>query len=209
MTCTRVVIINRGRLAAVDTPVHLAQDVDGGIARVQVTVRGPRDNVQAALPGAARRHRSQHAAHQRLCRCRPSRPAPAGQRRPCVRSVSEPRQDLRARLAAAVVNQNWELFDLRAVSLSLEEVFLRVTATEEETEAQPDDAEYFEPGEEDDLTESEQEAMYEELGDEAEAEDEDDDGGAGRTRSRRARSRADPPPVRAAAAPAARKGGRR
>src|SRR5207253_2870617 len=49
MTCSRVIIINNGRLVALDTPVNLAQDVAGNTERVLITVRGPQDNVQAAL----------------------------------------------------------------------------------------------------------------------------------------------------------------
>jgi hypothetical protein len=79
--------------------------------------------------------------------------------------TSESGRDLRPRLAAAVVAQNWDLLDLHAINLSLEEIFLRVTTTEEEADAQPDDAEYFESGEEDDPTVSEQEDYYEDLGD--------------------------------------------
>ena len=85
-----------------------------------------------------------------------------------------------------------------------------MTSTEEETEVQPDDAEYFEPGEEDDMTESEQEAMYEEIGDEAER-------GRGRRRAGTADEEAAAAPVapptrptvRPPQRPAARKGGRR
>jgi ABC-2 type transport system ATP-binding protein len=229
MTCTRVVIINRGKLAAVDTPVHLAQDVEGGFARVQVTVRGPRDNVQAALlaiPGVTEVSIPRTSAFVVL----PTEQASAslGNDTAVFEVFSQPGTDLRARLAAAVVNQGWELYDLRSVSLSLEEVFLRVTSTEEEAEAQPDDAEYFEPGEEDDLTESEQEAMYEEIGDEAEyeaqaGEDEDEgeyeaeDGIEPLEDEDEAEEAAPPaapvaptrPTIRPPQRPAARKGGRR
>jgi ABC-type transport system involved in cytochrome c biogenesis ATPase subunit len=209
--------------------VGLAQDVEGGFARVQVTVRGPRDNVQAALlaiPGVTEVSIPRTSAFVVL----PTEQASAslGNDTAVFEVFSQPGTDLRARLAAAVVNQGWELYDLRSVSLSLEEVFLRVTSTEEEAEAQPDDAEYFEPGEEDDLTESEQEAMYEEIGDEAEyeaqaGEDEDEgeyeaeDGVEPLEDEDEAEEAAPPaapvaptrPTIRPPQRPAARKGGRR
>ncbi len=210
MTCTRVIIINRGRLAAVDTPVHLAQDVEGGFARVQVTVGGPRDNVQAALraiSGVTDVSIPRTSAFVTLPTEQAS--APLSGDANVFEVFSQPGTDLRARLAAAVVGQGWELYDLRSVSLSLEEVFLRVTTTYDEAEAQPDEAEYFEPGEEDDLTETEQEIMYEDIGDEAEFEgDEAEDGDEVEPVEE-----APVAPVRPAARPpqrpAARKGGRR
>jgi ABC-2 type transport system ATP-binding protein len=171
MTCTRVVIINRGRIAALDTPIHLAQDATGGVTRVQVTVRGPYDNVQQALqaiPGVSSVAAPAHSAFETLPTAQLGTPATGDA--VVFEVVSEPGTDLRPRIAATVVNQNWELLDMHAVALSLEEIFLRVTTTEEAEEVQPDEAEYFEPGEEDDMTESEQEELYAEIAEEAAAE---------------------------------------
>ena len=171
MTCTRVVIINRGRIAALDTPIHLAQDATGGVTRVQVTVRGPYDNVQQALqaiPGVSSVARPPHSAFELLPTAQLG--APAAGDAVVLEVVSEPGMDLRPRIAATVINQNWDLLDMHSVSLSLEEIFLRVTTADEESdEVQPDEAEYFEPGEEDDMTESEQEELYAEIAEEAEA----------------------------------------
>jgi ABC-2 type transport system ATP-binding protein len=168
MTCTRVVIINRGRIAALDTPIHLAHDATGGVTRVQVTVRGPRDNVQQALqgiPGVASVAAPAHSAFDTLPTAQLG--APAAGEAVVFEVVNEPGRDLRPRIAATIVNQNWDLLDMHSVSLSLEEIFLRVTTTEEADEIQPDEAEYFEPGEEDDMTESEQEELYAEIADDA------------------------------------------
>jgi ABC-2 type transport system ATP-binding protein len=210
MTCTRVIIINRGRLAAVDTPVHLAQDVEGGFARVQVTVGGPRDNVQAALraiAGVTDVNIPQTSAFVTLPTEQAS--APLSGEANVFEVFSQPGTDLRARLAAAVVNQGWELYDLRSVSLSLEEVFLRVTTTYDDADAQPDEAEYFEPGEEDDLTETEQEIMYEDIGDEAEYEGDEAEDGDGVDPVEEAPVAPVRPAARPPQRPAARKGGRR
>jgi ABC-2 type transport system ATP-binding protein len=156
MTCTRVVIINRGRLVAVDTPLHLAQDVGGGNERVQVMVRGPRDNIVAALAA--------------LPNVESALPQPTLGDQPGVTTVevvSTPQSDLRPRLAQAIVGNNWELLELRSVSLSLEDVFLRVTAAEEPMQ-EPEDAELYVEGE--DEAYEEQEIAYEEVADEAAAE---------------------------------------
>ncbi|HUS17892.1 MAG TPA: ATP-binding cassette domain-containing protein [Chloroflexia bacterium] len=156
MTCSRVVIINRGRLVALDTPVHLTEDVAGGAGRVLLQVRGPRDGVQAALtavPGVE------------------SANVQAGGEASVttVEVLGAPQSDLRARLAQAIVQQNWDLLELRAVSLSLEDVFLRVTTTED-PQQEPDEAELFLPGE--DEAYEEQEIAYEDEADEAAAESE-------------------------------------
>jgi ABC-2 type transport system ATP-binding protein len=156
MTCTRVVIINRGRLVAVDTPLHLALDVGGGHERVQVIVRGPRDNVMSALAA--------------LPNVESATPQPTLGDLPGVTTfevVSTPQSDLRPRLAQAIVGNNWELLELRSVSMSLEDVFLRVTSAEEPMQ-EPDEADVYVEGE--DQAYEEQEIAYEEVADEAAAE---------------------------------------
>src|SRR5690242_19517416 len=156
MTCTRVVIINRGRLVAVDTPLHLAQDVGGGNERVQVIVRGPRDNIMSALAA--------------LPNVESATPQPTLGDLPGVTTfevVSSPQSDLRPRLAQAIVGNNWELLELRSVSMSLEDVFLRVTSAEEPMQ-EPDEADVYVEGE--DQAYEEQEIAYEEVADEAAAE---------------------------------------
>lgn len=135
MICSRVVIINRGRLVALDTPINLAEDVAGGANRVQVAVRGPHELVRAALaavPGVT-------AVEPQL--------APAalpGDRADGVAAfevVSAPQSDLRGLLAQTIVTQNWDLLELRTVTLNLEEIFLRVTSSEApEEDYVPDDA---------------------------------------------------------------------
>ena len=182
MTCSRVIIINRGRLVAVDTPLHLAEDVAGGTERVLLTVRGPQDGVQAALAGLA-------GVESATLQPAPNHtPADAA----IFEVVSAPATDLRPRLAQVIVNHNWELLELRAVSLSLEEVFLRVTSTEEPM-AEPAEAEVYEAGEEEAY--EEQELAYEEADVEPVADADETDAAA----------------VSPAAGPArrARKGGRR
>lgn len=180
MTCTRVVIINRGRLVAVDTPVHLAQDV-GGNERVLISVRGPRDNVHAALvavPGV------ESVTLQPL--------EGDSDAIPTFEVVSTPQSDLRPRLAQAIVSQNWDLLELRSLSLSLEDVFLRVTSTEHMEE--PLEADTYMEGESEAYVE--QELEYQDVADEAAAQ-------ADAERVEEVDEIPEPPP------PAPRKGGRR
>jgi peptidoglycan hydrolase CwlO-like protein len=81
--------------------------------------------------------------------------------------VSSPQSDLRPRLAQAIVGNNWELLELRSVSMSLEDVFLRVTSAEEPMQ-EPDEADVYVEGE--DEAYEEQEIAYEEVADDAAAE---------------------------------------
>ncbi|MGI8589040.1 MAG: ATP-binding cassette domain-containing protein [Chloroflexia bacterium] len=158
MTCSRVIIINRGRLVALDTPLHLEEDVSGGAERVMLTVRGPRDNVQAALTGVPG---VESATVQP-----DSEPGTVN-----LEVVSTPQSDLRPRLAQLIVSQNWELLELRVVRMTLEDVFLRVT-TEEESITEPEDADTYEPDEAEAY--AEQETEDEELADEEAAEAEEE-----------------------------------
>jgi len=49
---------------------------------------------------------------------------------------SSPGNDLRSQVAAKIVEKGWPLFELRGVSMSLEEIFLELT-TDDAAHAQP------------------------------------------------------------------------
>ena len=122
MTCDRVVIINKGKIAAVDTPQNLTSQLKGG-QRVRIEVSAPEAAVREALgqvPGAKRvqveaAHSDGHVA---------------------LNVEAAPGKDIRSELAAKVVQKGWPLFELRGVSLSLEDIFLELT-TDDASHAQP------------------------------------------------------------------------
>jgi ABC-2 type transport system ATP-binding protein len=122
-TCQRVVIINKGRVVAVDTPEGLTARLQGAETMyVQVDAEGT-DPVEAlqALPGVTR----VALADQRTAN-------------PSIRGFeveSERGTDIRRDIARAVVNQGWGLLELRPMRMSLEEVFLQVTTEEVPEEA--------------------------------------------------------------------------
>ncbi len=120
MTCDRVIIINKGRIAAVDTPANLTAQLRGGNL-VRLELRGDRNGLEQTLRQIA-------GVRQVSIEALPD----GGRLRVAVET--EPGSDLRSRIAAAVVSRGWELYELRAVSLTLEEIFLRLT-TEEPEEA--------------------------------------------------------------------------
>jgi ABC-2 type transport system ATP-binding protein len=117
MTCNRVVIINEGQVVAEDTPENLTRRLRGS-EHIYLEVAGPADAVSAKLKGL------EHVLHVAQETSEP----PVGKF--VVESVLG--RDVRARLAAAVVESGWDLLEMRPVSMSLEEIFLKLTTKEEE-----------------------------------------------------------------------------
>ena len=112
MTCDRVVIINKGKIVAVDTPSNLTMQLKGGQhVRLEVQAQEkPLRELLSAIPGA-QKVTTEARTDGRLA------------------AVVEaaPGQDIRSQIAAAVVNKGLPLYELRGVSLSLEEIFLELT----------------------------------------------------------------------------------
>jgi ABC-2 type transport system ATP-binding protein len=115
MTCNRVVIINGGKVIAEDTPESLTQRLRGS-EQVSVQVRGPVEAVRQALlriPNVMKVAVTPTNGTPRfLIDC----------------AVG---QDVREDLAATIVGNGWGLLELRSVGMSLEEVFLKLTTSEE------------------------------------------------------------------------------
>jgi ABC-2 type transport system ATP-binding protein len=118
-TCQRVVIINKGRVVAVDTPDNLSARMRGAeTLYVQVDAAGAEvEPVLSALPGVTR----VAAADMR---------SGSG----AFEVVAEQGRDIRRDVAREVVSRGWGLLELRPMRVSLEEVFLQVTTEEKPTE---------------------------------------------------------------------------
>jgi ABC-2 type transport system ATP-binding protein len=116
MTCNRVVIINKGKVVAMDTPDGLANQMKGA-ERVSLTVDGPMDAVREKLSvvdGVL------------------SVQAEGSDGSPTTYTVEcKLDSDLRRELAAMVVSQGWGLLELRGISMSLEDVFINLTTQEQ------------------------------------------------------------------------------
>lgn len=122
MTCDRVVIINKGKIAAVDTPQNLTSQLKGG-QKIRLEVRAPEKPLQellAQIPGASR------------VQVEPARTDGH------IYATVETGQgkDIRSEIAAKIVGSGWPLYELRGVNLSLEDIFLELT-TDDATHAQP------------------------------------------------------------------------
>ena len=120
MTCDRVVIINKGKIAAVDTPANLTMRLKGG-QRVYVDAKAPEQALEAALrqvQGATRVEVSSRADGHATATVEAARG-----------------QDIRSQIAAKVFEKGWPLYELRGASRSLEDIFLELT-TDDATHAQ-------------------------------------------------------------------------
>ena len=115
MTCGRVVIINKGRVVAEDTPDNLTRRLKGA-GTIRVEARGEAASVLEAVravPGVL-------AAHPR-----------GGHDGAVIVDVeAEAGRDVRAELAWAVVTKGHALLGLQQMGMSLEEIFLHLTTTD-------------------------------------------------------------------------------
>jgi len=114
-TCQRVVIINKGRVVAVDTPDNLTARLRGSeTLYVQVDAGGAdAAGVLGHIPGVTRVVESER------------RNGMVG-----YEVDSETGRDVRRDLARSVVSNGWGLLELRPMRMSLEEIFLSLTTDE-------------------------------------------------------------------------------
>ena len=110
-TCNRIVIINKGRVVAVDTPANLTARLRGSeTLYVQVDSMGAdAEGMLSSIPGVTRVSNSDR--HDSI----------AG-----YEVDSESGRDVRRELASAVVGRGWGLLELRPMRMGLEEIFLKV-----------------------------------------------------------------------------------
>ena len=114
-TCQRVVIINRGKVVAVDTPDNLTSRLRGSETMyLQVDSAGA--DVASVL--------------QRVSGVTRVAVADSKQQIVGYEVDSEAGRDVRRELAAAIVGRGWGLLEMRPMRMSLEEIFLHVTTEE-------------------------------------------------------------------------------
>ena len=111
-TCHRVVIINKGRVVAVDTPENLTARLRGS-ETMYMQVDGLGADVKGALEAVTGVTRVVLAD---------TRGTATG-----FEIDRESGRDVRRELAAAVVSRGWGLLELRPMRMSLEEIFLHLT----------------------------------------------------------------------------------
>ena len=116
--CERVIIIHEGEIVAVDTPENLGTGIRG-VERVELDVNGPTKSVTQALRAV---EGVQNVA----------RPTATDQGYSSYVVEAKPESEVRAGLASAVVAGGWDLLRLEPIRMTLEEIFLHLTTTEEE-----------------------------------------------------------------------------
>ncbi len=117
-TCHRVIIIDKGKIVAVDTPQNLRSQIQG-VARVFIEVEGPSADILAAVksvPGVA-----------------DVRVVSQTDGRSSLHVDGESGRDIRTDVARTVVNGGWGLLALQAENMSLEDIFIKLTTAEETT----------------------------------------------------------------------------
>jgi ABC-2 type transport system ATP-binding protein len=114
-SCQRVVIINKGKVVAIDTPANLTMRLKGADT-VYVQVAAPAEEVQpaiAAMGGILGVDVSQRA--DGLLE---------------IQIDCEPNRDIRRELAATIVGRGWGLLELRPMRMGLEDIYLKLTEDE-------------------------------------------------------------------------------
>jgi ABC-2 type transport system ATP-binding protein len=115
-TCHRVIIIERGKIIAVDTPQNLRFQLKGA-ERVFMEIEGPVAEIVARLksePGVM--DVRVLTENDGRCRCQVE---------------GELKKDIRSNLAKTVVQSGWGLLELQSATMSLEDIFLKLTTAEE------------------------------------------------------------------------------
>ncbi len=110
-TCSRVLIIHNGRIVAEDSPTTLSARLQGTSRFiVRVGHANPQEVAEAvrSLPGVIETHATEQG----------------------VEVTGEREKDARPAVAATVVGRGWDLLELRPLDMTLEDIFLQLTANE-------------------------------------------------------------------------------
>ncbi len=114
--CDRVVIINNGKIAAIDTPNALSHKLAGS-SKLSMIFEGPLKDVTSklrTLPGiiAVTPVIEKDGHHQ-------------------IEITVDPKMDVRKSVFFAMASNSWPILEFRSMDPSLEEIFLSVTTNEE------------------------------------------------------------------------------
>lgn len=118
MICGRVIIINKGKVVAMDTPSNLLARMKGG-SIVHLEVTGKAERVKSALSAIA-------GVTKVLC-------SENGDVNNFVVEADQGR-DIREDIFKCIVKNNWILYELRREKASLEDIFHQITTQEKEAQ---------------------------------------------------------------------------
>jgi len=111
--CNRVLIINKGHIVVEDTPENLQARL-AGAQRISLRVQGDTDGLEKLLAKISGVRRVTATGDNNF------------------EFESSPGKDVRPEVARAVVNNHYDLLELRPIGMSLEEIFLQLTRDEPE-----------------------------------------------------------------------------
>ncbi len=113
ITCDRAIIINKGKIIAQDTADALHARVHG-VYQTLIRIEGPRDEVLAAVRAVDGVERVDE------------QPMPSD---PSIRLIvtSNRGEEVRKNIVRTIVERNWSLLEASPISLTLEELFVRLT----------------------------------------------------------------------------------
>ena len=127
--CDRVLIINKGRIVAEDTPSRLQSRLAGS-QKVSLRVAGESDGLDAVVAGVSGVLRAGFNSDGSL------------------EFEAQPGQDVRPDVARAVIHGGYNLLELRPVGFSLEDIFMELTREEPALPQTTEDASEGEAAEE-------------------------------------------------------------
>lgn len=114
--CSRILVINKGKIIAEDSPQTLAQRLQGSLRFSVRVANADADAVVAALrgvPNVAEAHPLDRGA---------------------VEVVSIRDSDARPVVAATIINKGWDLLELQPMSMSVEEIYFQLVSDEDVAE---------------------------------------------------------------------------
>jgi ABC-2 type transport system ATP-binding protein len=116
--CERVVIINKGEIAAIDTPENLSKNF-GSVSRLSVTIAGPKNSVMSNIKEIyGVKYVEQNVEREK----------------DVINYIIESDKDIDIRrpLFFAMAKAGYPIIELRSLNLSLEDIFLHITTEEKE-----------------------------------------------------------------------------
>ena len=111
MSCERVIIIHEGKIVAEDRIENLSSMISGS-KRIRLEVEGPSEQVIEGLKQTEGVHQVSYQDSYYTVECS------AG-------------QDPRSKIMETIVQGGWTLLSLESIEMSLEDIFLKLTAEEE------------------------------------------------------------------------------
>lgn len=115
MVCKRVLILHEGQIMAEDSPHNLADRLQG-VERVQLEARGPESEITKAL---------------KAIRGVMEVSSTSDDDRHTYTVEAKRGLDLRSTISKVIISNGWSLLTIQLVGMSLEEIFLKLTTSEE------------------------------------------------------------------------------